>query len=398
MKNSYRGIFREGEFNRPFFVSVVPPSGRRPWPILAAADERRHVDGRPTTVKFTYPVHLVPAGKRNPVTVWVRDEAAVLFSTAEPSRLRTACVIAHSDSDRDPTEVVHFDGRLWWSLPGLPTIHRFAAALTAGEHAAVGLLDQGCVTTWKAASSERELAIKELVWNGRENRIARLNRGAEGIMVSDEKVFVRDGAPLYVLWNGYRNQSITSIGISPVIAELASSRRNPAFEDATNELIFGRPFEAGDRSGIAKFATEKRIRFAEDATMENLLPELLRQDPVKVQLEATLGKLSRLLSIRRPGTEGGNEEIALELRRLRDGVEKDGFATDRARALKRLADWASGAEEWKKKLRVERLFASDAIDRIEAECGRRGLASPFSEPRFSEEDEAAIDRHFGSSP
>ena len=42
-----------------------------------------------------------------------------------------------------------------------------------------------------------------------------------------------------------------------MIVELASSRRNPAFEDASNELIFGRPFEAGDRSGIAKFATEK---------------------------------------------------------------------------------------------------------------------------------------------
>jgi hypothetical protein len=132
--------------------------------------------------------------------------------------------------------------------------------------------------------------------------------------------------------------------------------------------------------------------------MEILLPELLRQDPVKVQLEATLGKLLRLLSIRRPGTEDGEAEIALELRRLRDGIEKDGLAADRARALKRLADWASGAEEWKKKLRVERLLASDAIDRIEAECSRRGVASPFSEPQFSEEDEAAIDRYFGSSP
>jgi hypothetical protein len=201
MKNSYRGLFREGEFDRPFFVSIVPPSGRRPWPILTSADERRHVDGRPTTVKFTYPVHFVPVGRRNPVTVWVRDEAAVLFTTVEPSRLRTACVIAHLNSDRGPAEVVHFDGRLWWSLPGLP-IDRFTAALAAGEHAAVGLLDQGCVTTRKPASSEGELAIKKLKWNGREDRIARLNRGAEGIMVSDGKVFVRDGAPLYVLWNG----------------------------------------------------------------------------------------------------------------------------------------------------------------------------------------------------
>jgi hypothetical protein len=73
---------------------------------------------------------------------------------------------------------------------------------------------------------------------------------------------------------------------------------NPAFEDAANVLIFGRPFEAGDRSGTTKFAMGKGIQFAEDATIEILLPDLLRQDPVKVQLAATLGKLWRLLSIR----------------------------------------------------------------------------------------------------
>jgi hypothetical protein len=227
--------------------------------------------------------------------------------------------------------------------------------------------------------------------------IARLSRGAARILVSKGKVFVRDGAPLHVLWNGYRDHSITSMGISPVVVELASSRRNPALEDASNEGIFGRPFEAGDCSAIATFAMEKGITFAEAATIEILLPELLRQDPLKVQLEATLCKLLRLLSIRRPGTEDGSEEIALGLRRLRDGIERDGLASERAHALKQFEDWAGGPEDWKRKLRDERLFARDAIDRIEAECGRRGLPSPFSEPRFSEEDEAAIDRHFGSS-
>jgi len=389
-------MFTEGEFDRPFFVSVVPPSGKRPWPLTTEA-ERNHAEGKPVTVDFTYPVHYVPAGKRSPVVSWVRDQAAVLFKTAEPSELRTACVIRGVGSKDDLKEIVHFERELWWPLPGQPAIGRFAAALAAGEHAAVGLLDQGCVTTRKAASSENELAIKKLIWNGRDDRLARLSRGAAQIMVSDGRVFVRDGAPLLVLWNGYRNQSITSIGISPVIVELASSRRNPAFEDASNELIFGRPFEAGERSGIEAFAAEKGCAFAEDATVEILLPDLLRQNPVKVQLEATLGKLSRLLSIPRPGAEDGSKEIALELRRLRNCAEKDGSATDRAGALKGFADWVSGPEEWKKKLRVDRLFARDAIDRIEAECGRRDLPSPFIESQFTDDDEAAIDRFFGSS-
>lgn len=248
MKNPYRGMFSEGEFDRPFFVSVVPPSGRRPWPIRTEAAERNYADGKPLAVQFTYPVHYVPAGKRSPRANRVQDRTAVLFRTAEPSELRTACVIRDVGSDDDITEIVHFEGELWWSLPGQPTIHRFAAALAAGEHAAVGLLDQGCVTTLKPASSEQELPIKKSIWNGRDNRLAGLGRGAERILVSGERVFLRDGAPLRVLWNGYRNQSITSVGISPVIGELASSRRNPAFEDASNELIFGRPFETGDHS------------------------------------------------------------------------------------------------------------------------------------------------------
>lgn len=174
------------------------------------------------------------------------------------------------------------------------------------------------MTTHKSASSETDLSIKDLVWNGRESRIAGLGRGAQGILVSEGEVFIRDGAPLYVFWNGYRNKSITSVGISPVVVELASSRHNPAFKDVTNHLIFGRTFEVGDRPGIAAFATERGIGFAEDDMIEIMLPELLRQDPVKVQLEATLDKLSRLLAIRRPGTEDGREEIARELRHLRD--------------------------------------------------------------------------------
>ncbi|MDX3968252.1 MAG: hypothetical protein QHD01_16840 [Bradyrhizobium sp.] len=394
MKDSYRGMFREGEFDRPFFVSVVPPSGRKPWPIKTEPAGRTYLEGQPLTVEFSYPVHYVPAGRRRPVASWVRDKAPVLFKTAETSQVRTACVIRRGE---DVTEVVHFGGELWWSLPGRPPIERFAAALAAGEHAAVGLLDQGCVTTHQSASSETELSIKDLVWNGRESRIAALGRGAQGILVSEGKVFVRDGAPLSILWNGYRNQSITSIGISPVIVELASSRRNPAFDDVTNELIFGRTFEVGDRSGIAAFATEMGIRFAEKDTIEIMLPDLLRQDPVKVQLEAMLGKLSRLLAIRRPGTEGGRKEIARKVRYLRDSGHVDGSANDRARVLKNFAEWVSGVEEWKKKLRVERLFSLDAIKRIEGECGRRRLPSPFSEPQFSEEDEEAIGRHFGSA-
>lgn len=393
--SSYRGMFRESELSRPFGLSVVGPSGRRPWPIRTSSDARIYFDGMPVQVEFTYPVHYVPDGRRRPVLGRVEARAPVLFRAADPSQVRTACRIEWDDADHGVTDVIHFAGKLWWSLPGKPTIDSFVAALDAGEHAAVGLLGETCVSTAKPARSEEELAARDIVCNGLDGCIASLGRGADGILVCDGQVFVREGAPVNVLWNGYHNQSITSIGISPVIVELASSRRNPAYEDASNELIFGRTFEAADGAGISAFAEGKGISFATDAKVDILLPDLLRVDPITVQLDATLQKLLRLFSIPRPGTVAGREEITVELRRLRDVVERDVSASERANALKHFAHWVSGPEEWKKKFRVERLFAGDAIDRMEAECSRRSRASLFSETDFSEEEEAAIDRHFG---
>ncbi|MDH8378219.1 hypothetical protein QIG63_27465, partial [Klebsiella pneumoniae] len=72
---------------------------------------------------------------------------------------------------------------------------------------------------------------------------------------------------------------------------------------------FGRPFEAVDRHDALSFAKEKSLDLGEHATIEMLRPELLRQDPIKVQLEATLRKLLRLVSIFRDGTQDGLAEI-----------------------------------------------------------------------------------------
>lgn len=112
MKDSYRGIFREGEFDRPFFVSVVPPSGRKPWPIKTEAAGRTYLEGQPLAVQLSYPVHYVPAGGRRPVASWVQDKAPVLFKTAETSQLRTACVIRRGGTrPRSCTSGVNCGGR-----------------------------------------------------------------------------------------------------------------------------------------------------------------------------------------------------------------------------------------------------------------------------------------------
>jgi hypothetical protein len=150
-------------------------------------------------------------------------------------------------------------------------------------------------------------------------------------------------------------------------------------------------FGADEHSQALQFAMENNITLELDAKMETLLPELLRQNPIEVQLEAVLRKLLRLLSIRRNGTLDGTGEILSELRRLQEAVDTDSSTVVRGVALKRFLDWTDpGPLQWKKRFRVERLFVRDAIDRIDVECHRRGEMSPFVRPSFDEADEIAL--------
>lgn len=59
-------------------------------------------------------------------------------------------------------------------------------------------------------------------------------------------------------------------------------------------------------------------------------------------------------------------------------MEENAPAFGRAGDLKQFFDWLmSEPQVWKMKLRVDRLFVPVAIDRIEAECVRHGISSPF---------------------
>jgi hypothetical protein len=214
MKDTYRGILRRNEWDGPFALLVAAPSGRQPWPVKTKSSQGDYVEGKPIQVEFTYPVHFIPAGKRNAHLARVRDRAPVLLKTTGAARIDLACRVRPTRPNTEATEIVHYGQELWWTLPGRPTVECFVTALSEGEHAAVGLLDQNCVSTARPANSREELNAREIIYDGRDDCVARLQRGAEGLLLSDDQVFLRDGPPLYVLWNGYRNNSILSVGTS----------------------------------------------------------------------------------------------------------------------------------------------------------------------------------------
>lgn len=392
MKDTYRGFWHVAGRNvpdPPFVLNVVAPSGRRPWPVETEGTHE-YVGGEPIEVMFSYPVVYVPTGKRARIQSRVWDKTPVLFRDAPSSELQTACRI-HWKEDSAPTEIVFFENELWWSQPHKLTMPHLVVALSAGKHAAVGLLDPGSVAAIKPADSISALKARKIVRDGREDCVANLNRGASQVLVSDGRIYIREGAPLYSLWDGYHNQSITSVGTSAVVVELCSSRRNTAFEDVSNSLIFGRLFEVSDRTGVEDFARSRKAGVDEMARIEILRPELLRQDPVKAQLEATLRKLLRLLSIHRAGIEAGGVAIMAERRRLSDAAASGSSTIACGQALKEFLDWTSaGRQPWKTKLRVETLFIRDAIDRIDAECRRRGQPSPFPTGCLNPEEDVAV--------
>lgn len=395
MKDTYRGILGRDEWRQPFALTAVPPSGRRPRPIATTETDQDYADGKPIGVQFTYPVHFVPAGKRKPVVARVKGRGFVTLRTVSNSSIELACRIRRNSGRNETTDVVHCDRKFWWSLPGRPTVRHFAAALAMGDPSAVGVLNRNCVSTMAPATSIGDLDAREIIYDGSNDCVVGLQRGAEGILVSGDLVFLRDGPPLYVLWNEYWNNSIISIGTSRVVGEFAGSRPNPAYDDALNELVFGRPFEATDQKGAIDFAKEKGLHLEKKATIELVRPEWTRQDPMKIQLEAILQKLLQLISIPRAGTEEGQIQIRAERRRLGDLLERDGSVYDRAECLKEFQRWTcSQPRSWMDKFRIEKLFVLDAIDRIEAECIRRGRPSFFSAGLLNPEDDAAFVDYF----
>lgn len=397
MKDTYKGMFgklrRDARSDPDFQLTVVGPSGRRPWQVKTEAGQCDYVEGRPVEIRFTHPVHFIPTRKQSIYIAQVRGRTSVLFRNAAPSEIQTACLISWTGGET--TEIVSFDGELWWSQPGSLRIPQLVAALSEGEHAAVGLVDPGSVYNSRPAASVDDLGAREIVQDGQDECVARLNRGADGILVSGGRVFVREGAPVYSLWNGYRNGSITSVGTSDVVSELASSRRNLAYRDVSNKLIFGVPFRVSEHAEIREYARGRRLNLKEVAKIDLIRPDLLEQDPMKVQLEATLRKLLRLLSIDRAGTGAGAADLSRERTRLGDRIGEAVTVFDYGYALKSSLEWMSTGDPWKSKFRVERLFVRDAIDRADAEFIRRGEISPFSSEALSDEEVAAISAFLG---
>ena len=377
-----------GRLDRTTVLSVVPPSGRRPWPLSSTSGMAPPFKPGPHSVTFAYSVDYIRKRQRRTVRSWVTEHDFVNLQTASASEVQTAFRIR--DSAGDATEVLYYAGNLWWSLPGRPRVSEFLEALASGESAAVGLLSEQLVARSRPVPSKDELSARKIVLDGRDNALAHLQSGATQLLVVEHEVFVRDGSPVYVMWDGRRIETPGN-NFSRVVRALNSIDKNPAFEDLSDALTFGNVFGAEGIGEAKKLASETGIEIAVAATIEVLMPGFFQTDPLELQADAAFRKLSRLARIGSQVSRPALREIWTKLDELQESGAPDRSSHDRARALMSFVEWCDrGPQEWKLSYRVERRLAVDAIGRIKRESARRHCPCPFDEDGLRPVDEAAL--------
>jgi hypothetical protein len=373
----------------PTKLIVVGCSGRTFWPVKGNEAEVSGSLSDPLSVLFCYPIDHIPPGKRNPIRSWVRDRTPVMIRSVDESEVKPAFRIHWHDRARETTKIIHFEDGLWWSVQGAAPARRLVAALATGEPAALGLLDPNLVTDRKIRATSEVFSGHRIVLDGLYAARALVQRGATNLIIVDDQIFVRNGEPLYALWNGdlyakYGRQ--VSFDIS---GELYNAQPKLGFDDRTNWLIFGRVFSANQLEEALDLARQDQIDVEKQAVIEMLSPELASGDSFVAQTDAMFQRLARLVSVPRDLPTRAADELQTMLRRLSEAGRRD--VTERAEAMKLFIEWSDpNTTFWKSKFRLERWFVTDAIKRLRLEGRVRHGITPFSDQALTDQDVEAL--------
>ena len=392
MTKSIRAILLESlsdEARRAAVIMIAAPSGRHPSVMSTSPGGDRSIDERPYPVKFGYSVDYIRRGKRRTVRSWVEDRGYILPRLASTSEVQTAFYLRGYHDAEEITEIVHFDGDLWWSLPSNPSASQFMDGLAAGDHTAVGLLNPAAVPELRPAASVGDLEARTIEVNRRDEILAGVQKGAQDLLIVDgRRVFVRDGSPVYVLW------SPNTIDIGKTTFRISRAfyrgRSCAAYEDVTNMLGFGRIFNPQERSAAMVCAERIGLSVTSSAHIETVLAECIRTDPISLQIDTLFRKLVELFKVRRDLPSDAAEEIGRVGRLLQQLSRQDYSSRDRALGLKSFVEWCDeGPLYWKTQFRVERRFSIDAIAQIGRQCQERNHPDPL-DTILSPDDELAI--------
>jgi hypothetical protein len=366
-----------------FSLTVAAPSGRRPRPIEGDVPERRDCLKGPHRVTYHYEVGYIRPGRKTSTRVWIRDSAFVVVETAKRCETSPAYRVTWHDNECRVTDIVEFRNRLWWSIDTGKPAATFLSALAAGEPSAVGLLSGSLVPTGRRVAARDGLRGR-IVEDGYINATISIHRGACDLLVIDDRVFIQDGEPIYVLWNDYIDPKLTTCTSHEFVEAVHGTDADFGYDDLTNALTFGHVFAPCDLEKASAFLPEA----ARHATIELLASRKFASDPIEVQMEAAYRKLLHIAAVPRRLPKAAFDEMVQRVGELRDAA---GAPTTllRARAMEKYLSWTEEFP-WASSIRVEQRFLRHAINRIIAEGLRRDEHTRFSKPVLTEEDSAGL--------
>lgn len=367
--------------SRPFSLTVAPPSGRRPRPIEGRGTKRHSRLDRLHRVTYHYEVDYLRPGRKTSTRVWIREHGFISVDTAKRSETTPAYKITWRDKNRPPTDIVEFRNGLWWSIDMAMPADRFFSALAAGEPSAVGLLGGSLLPTGKRMTTRDRLHGCKIVKDSQVDAECSLHRGSRELLVIDDRVFIQDGEPIYVLWNHHIDPKLTIRASHEFVEAIRGSDVDPGYDDLTNALTFGHVFASCELKEVSAFFPNAKI--ARHATMQILVPRKFASEPLEVQT-AAFRKLLHLATVPRRLPRVAATEMQEKLSELRDSVGALSTLV-RARAIEHYLAWMD-TFPWASSIWVEQRFVRHVIDHVISEGLRRDANTPFSKPVLCEED------------
>lgn len=371
-----------------FSITVAPPSGRRPRPILRHGAETQLCLTDPLRVTYHYPVSYIRPGRKTASRVWVRDHEFIQVRTARRSETTPAYRIVSPDAERQSIEIVEFNNRLWWPIGGDNVAVPFFAALAAGDSSAVSLLSTSLVRTGKRVTNIDAVNACRLVDDGRIKAAIDIQRAADDLLIIDNRVFMADGEPVYVLWDSRIDPKLATRSCYDFIETLYGTDIDFGYDDLNTALTFGTVFGPTELERLSSLLLTVDGDIERHATIEVSGIRKFAADPLDVQTDAAFRKLLRLASVPRRLPRAAAVEVRQKVTELQQAANAS-CTLVRARAMQAHLDWME-LFPWLSSLHVEHRFIKHVIDHIREEGIRRGVFTPFTELEPLTEEEDAI--------
>lgn len=266
-------------------------------------------------LKFPYEVNYIQPRGRKPKNLRVPGVAEVNFRTIGDADAPTAFVVTAGDSPLtlNSFEVREFEGECWWPLSydeKLVSIRQFVEALASGDERYLTLVLGSRINqdfgwghwTWRRFE---DLEIREILANNIDERLRLVRRGVEDFLCCGDRVYVRGSDPVYccAVWKSEHADARVEIDVAdprrrPVSVQYPRARPLGNGSDYFSSCApAGMVFRSDEREKLSDFLETLGLDRKFTASIEIVLPQNIRSNPVQIAVAAQVDALSRQIEL-----------------------------------------------------------------------------------------------------